>query len=179
MSTVRVWKTIEFDTRIKTPENFHLFVERHNELERCEKGVNARGLKVSDNAKDTLGQVTFSTCRRKINLVKVSLKQLEFNKETSRKQIYDRAKELGLIECPNETGAQLRLQYLYQPKDERIIVGMRAIGFSGFQNLFLLDANKSTIYLRAVFGGENGRWDKEFEWLFALPEEQIIQEVFP
>lgn len=179
MSTVRVWKTIEFDTGIKTPESFHLFVERHNELEGCKKGVNARSLKVSDNAKDTLRQVTFSTCRRKINLIKVSLKQLGFNKETSRKQIYDRAKELDLIECHDETGAQLRLQYLDQPKDERILVGMGAIGFSGFQNLFLLDANKSTIYLRAVFGGENGYWDNEFEWLFALPEKQIIRELFP
>jgi hypothetical protein len=74
--------------------------------------------------------VTLAPAETEIELVKVTARQLGFDRNTPRGEIYARAFEAGLEVLPAEAGPQLRLQCLDEPRleGEPILIGMEPIG---------------------------------------------------
>lgn len=135
-ATFPVFKTITLGTGLSTAKDFH-------------KALKDAGCKIGTWGDDTLGQRAFAASaeRTEVNLVSVTVAELGFKKGATRREIYERAQELGLSLCPAEVGPQLRLQYLDQPLGEWLIIGMEPIADS--------DGGLS------VFGvgrGGGGRW---------------------
>jgi hypothetical protein len=84
---------------------------------------------ISAWAEDIMNQSAFtlSEGEREVDLVVLSVAELGFNKGACLKDIYAKAKELGLGLCPAEVGPQLRLQYSEQPTGEWLIVAMEPV----------------------------------------------------
>jgi hypothetical protein len=174
------WKTIEIGTGLRTPEHFREAVKEANESE----AIRARkmAIRLSINAKEVLLRPAFSFAEeyRLVDLVKVSHRQFGFTRKAPRIEIYTRAEEFGLQKCPAEVGPQLRLQYLFQPQKERLAIGMEPIRGEhtdrtgearpgGYLDLFLVDHDASSLWLRAGPGNPGGFWDDEFQWIFMNP----------
>lgn len=182
----KVWKTIKIGTGIVSVRDFQESVRDLNESDPLRDSK--LKIKLSDNAEDVLGRpgCTFASRCRMVDLVKVSLRQLSLESKVSRDRIYQRAREFRLRKCPPEVGPQLRVQYLDQPRKERLVIGMDPVKsrrvrvddpartrFDGYQDLFLVDRDDATLWLRAVPGNLNGQWDGEFEWVFVIVPKTI------
>jgi len=158
-----IWKTLDlgpdYDELVKSV-NDSVFMQN-------------QGLKIdiSENARNALRAPAFSLLPRhtRVNLIGVSFSTLGFKGKVPLEQIFLRAQELGFIKCPPETGPKLRLEYLNQPKGLRLVVGMEPVSFGGYRDMFTLDREGQTLWLRAVCGNSTVLWDDEFEWIFALP----------
>ena len=135
------------------------------ELEEREKSTNLEDkIYISDDARSMLQKPEFTIINKpeKINLIKLKVQDLGFEKNPTTEQIYKRAEELGLELCPPEIGPHLRLNYQTvfkreQVKGEWLRIGMKQITDS-YGNPGVFD----------VFRGDDGR-----RWLFdhwALPE---------
>ncbi len=116
VTEIKVWKRIMIGTGLKTVDDFR-------------GALKVNDLRIGDGASDILGKPTFTVAERatEVDLVRMLVFDLGFNTSTDYDQICDRAKELGLELCPAEIGPQLRLQYLDQPKNERLVIAMEAI----------------------------------------------------
>jgi hypothetical protein len=83
-----------------------------------------------------------NTIRAQADLVVVSVPELGFEGErVAVADIYARARQLGLELCSAEIGAQLRLQYLDQPRGEFLRVAMEPIATYGGELIDLTVAN--------------------------------------
>jgi hypothetical protein len=95
------------------------------------KALEGQGNKIHDWSKDLMSQLGFTETitekQTEQKLIILTVKVLGFTGSATVKEIFDRAKELGLKLCPAETGPQLRLQYPEQPTGERCIIGMEPI----------------------------------------------------
>jgi len=173
-----VWAVIESGRGIVTVNDFRASLDGLNDSERMEK--TGKRLRISENASDVLGSPAFSFSEeyRRVRLVKASLQHLGLCGRPSRELIYYNAARLGLDKCSAEVGPLLRLHYLNQPKGERLLVGSDPIKggklddedqpqLDGYQDLFLLDADEQTLWLRAVGGASTARWEEDFQWIFA------------
>ena len=102
-----VWKTIKLGTGLKTADDFR-------------QALKASGFEIGNWANDILGKPAFTAAAKEteVELVRVSVAERGFKNGATRKDIYQRAQELGLELCPNEVGPQLRLQYKDQPYNE-------------------------------------------------------------
>ena len=109
----RVWKTIPIGT--------------FKDVEKLKKVILDAGFCIGDWADDVLNSSSFilTTKPTKINLVRISVAKLGFKKGAYRKDIYERALELGLKLCPLEVSPYLRLQYKDQPRLESLQIGMK------------------------------------------------------
>lgn len=127
---------------------------------------------VSENALCVLKTSSFALINRsdKIELAMVTLKQLGLRPKVSRGDIYARAKEMGFTKCPQDTGPKLRLQFLEQREGDRLAIGTEPIAHDGHNDIFTLDRDHDTLWLRAVSGSANVLWDADFVWVFAIPE---------
>lgn len=114
----QIWKTIQLGTGLKTAGEFREALKKAGDL-------------IQDIGGGILDKEDFikSINDNKIDaeLVVVSVRQLGFKKNATLREIYDRAKELGLDLCPAEAGPQLRLQYEDQPKGESFMIAMEPI----------------------------------------------------
>jgi len=133
------------------------------------------GLKIdiSENALSVLRAPAYAMSLRiiRLELAKVSFSSLKLKGKVTLETIFARASEVGLEKCPPQTGPRFRLKYLQQPEGLRLAVGMEPISSSGgFRDIFTLDRERSTLWLRAVCGNPNALWDDEFEWLFAVSQ---------
>ena len=140
-------KTIETDQNIQTPEQ-------------AKKALLDSGNKISGNAEDMFGKVSFSKEGTKYNLVEFSVGQLGFTNGAKLSEIYEKAKELGLELCPAEAGPLLRLQYTNQQDSNCLGIAMEPIADR--------DGDPSLFYVFRDFGeswlsSAGGRLDRE--WL--------------
>lgn len=119
VSDFKIWKTIKLGTGLKNAKDFR-------------KALKKSKMRIGDWGNDILGQSAFtaSDTEKDIDLVNISVAELGFKGGATRKDIYDRALELGLRLCPAEVGPQLRLQYADQPKGEWLRVAMEPISDS-------------------------------------------------
>lgn len=138
-------------------------------VQEIKKALLDSGFRIGSWADDVLksSNFTLSTIERKIDLVRITPKDLGFSNGAYRKDIYKRALEVGLKLCPLEVGPQLRLQYLDQPKLESLQIGMEPqVDSEGHESEF-----------RVVYGGDNFIWlvgDHKHPNDFWAPEEYFI-----
>ena len=150
------WKTIELGTGLQTADDFR-------------SALKDGGYRVGPWGDDLLGQPTFTvrTTATKIDLVLVTVLELGLTHGASRREILNRAKELGLEPCPAEVGPQLRLQYPNQRQDELLLIGMEPIVESGGNRLvFFLTHDDDGLRLNASYGYIGGFWDSRYRWVF-------------
>ncbi|MCX6760370.1 MAG: hypothetical protein NTW46_03450 [Candidatus Nealsonbacteria bacterium] len=154
-----VWKTIKLGTGLKTADDFRA-------------SLKGNGFSIGDWANDILGKPEFvvATEEKEVDLVKVTVAELGFNKGARRDQIYERARELGLEPCPSEVGPQLRLQYKDQPNNEWILIGMDPICHSdGGLRVFSVERDDSVRWLYGHYDGPGSVWGPGFRWAFVRP----------
>jgi len=157
----KIWKTIKLGTNgLKTVDDF------------CREAIKGCGMKIGDYANDILGKPQFTAAIKEIevDLVLVSVAELGFKGGAKLKDIYARAKELGLELCLNEVGPQLRLQYVDQPKDELLVIGMEPITDSDDNlKLFYVVQNNGSLWLDSDYGYPGGSWGAGVRFVFVLP----------
>jgi hypothetical protein len=116
------WKTIVLGTDIQDGKSF------------CDAIAHSRHtiMRIGRWACVSLENPTFPIAKElsKIDLVIVSVADLGFQSRAQLRDIYATAQKNGLQLCPNECGPQLRLQYLNQPKEEKLVIGMEPITIS-------------------------------------------------
>lgn len=152
---LKVWKTIKLGTGLKTAKDFRNELKKNNRI-----GV---------WGDDILGQSAFtvSDIEKEVDLVNISVEELGFKDGATRKDIYDRALELGLQLCPEEVGPQLRLQYTDQPKGEWLRVAMEPIADSdGDLNVFDVAHDSDGRWLNGNNGHPDNFWNGDNRWLF-------------
>jgi hypothetical protein len=104
-----VWKTI----RLEKDKNANDFRD----------ALKQEGYTVDALADYILGNINLTIDgTREVRLVKVSMSDLGFTKETKGYDIYLKALSLGLKICPREAGLVLALQYKDQPNGEGIVI---------------------------------------------------------
>ncbi|HEY9586269.1 MAG TPA: hypothetical protein VJJ27_01345 [Candidatus Paceibacterota bacterium] len=156
VSQFPVWKTVSLGTGLKTADDFR-------------SALKQAGYLVGGWANDILGKPAFSVAGdvSEVDLVNVSVAELGFANGAMRKEIYDRAMELGLGLCPSEVGPQLRLQYKDQPNGEWLIVAMEPIADSdGDLGVFDLGHDGNGVWLNRHRGHPDSGWDAGNRFLF-------------
>jgi hypothetical protein len=125
---------------------------------------------IGDLASDLLDKPVFTVSReaKEVELVIVSVADLGFKKAGTRKDIYARATELGLVLCPAEVGPQLRLQYPEQAKGEWLFIGMEPIEISAHDSrIFEVERrNNNEPWLGSENGDSNHSWNATDQWVF-------------
>lgn len=152
-----IWKTINLGTH-KSADDFR-------------KALKKSGNKIYDWADDILGTSDFNKriaqTEKEIDLVIVTVEELGFKDSATRKEIYDRAIELGLKLCPAEVGPQLRLQYEDQPNGEYLHISMEPITDSGGDlGVFGVEHGDGGRWLDAYYGPPDDVWRSDGRWVF-------------
>jgi len=155
----KTWKTIKLGTGPKTADEFrHLLCDGE--------------FRLNDWASDILGNPAFKEAdeETEIDLVKVTVAELDFKDGARRDQIYERAQKLGLELCPAEVGPQLRLQYQDQPNGEWVLVAMEPIFDSvGDPGIFFVGRDDSGLWLNGHWSNPDYFWIADDQWLFCRP----------
>ncbi len=159
VSNFPIWKTIKLGTGLKTADDFR-------------KALKANGHRIGDWGNDILGKPAFTVADKEteIDLVVVSNADLGFKKGACLKDTYERALEMGLVLCPNETGPQLRLQYIDQPMGEWLLIAMDPIKDSGGGlSVFSVEHRGDGAWLDGDDGHPVDGWRADDRFVFALP----------
>ena len=154
-----VWKTVKLGIGLTTADDFRTAIKQ-------------AGFRIGDWANDILGKPAFtvSEVEMELDLVNISVAELGFENGATRKEVYDRAIELGLALCPNEVGPQLRLQYKDQPRGEWFIVAMEPISDSvGDLEVFFLAHRVGGLWLYCGNGHPGFRWVADTRFVFVRP----------
>jgi hypothetical protein len=156
LSTVfEVWKTIVLGTLLNPSALIR-------ELE-------AKGLKISDYARDIMGKKEFAIASSEttVDLVIRSVKELGFTRATPLREIYAKAQEIGLGLCPAEVGPQLRLQYTDQPIGEILWIAMESISVSdGSAFVFRVRRDGGGQWLNASWNDLDDSWNPGDRFVF-------------
>ena len=153
------WKTIKLGTGLRSADDFR-------------KALKQSGCKIGDWGNDILGKPAFiaSDTETEVDLVVVSVAELGFKEGATRKNIYNKAKKLGLELCPNEVGPQLRLQYKDQPKDKWLRIAMEPIsGSGGGLGIFEVAHGGHGLWLGGVDGDPDDFWGGHDRFVFVCP----------
>lgn len=154
-----IFRTIKLGTGLKTADDFR-------------KAIKDKRMRIGDYANDILGkpQFTVATEETEVDLVIVSVEELGYKNGAKLNNIYARAEERGLQRCPSEVGPQLRLQYTDQPKDERLIMGMKPItGSDGSLDLFRVAHDDRVLWLYSRYVNPDDFWSGYSRFVFVLP----------
>lgn len=131
------------------PIRFHEVTIGGKDSKQLQKEMLEQGDQITDWAKGMMNRRAFTTSKeQQLELVEVSVKDLGFPQGATRKDIYERAQELGLEVVPAEVGPNLRLQYKDQPMGNYIAIGMEPIAdSSGLPKLFNVDHDSDGRFL--------------------------------
>lgn len=134
--------------------------------------LKGKGFRVSEYARDMLESQDFKTLKspQGIDLVRLTVKDLGFDRVATTDQIYERAQKLGLELCPAEVGLRLRLSYIDQPLGEWIVIGMEQIPHRlGGPSVFWLERHGDGLWLDGRFAGTVTKgWLHEAVFVFSL-----------
>jgi hypothetical protein len=98
----------------------------------------------------------------------LSVKDLGFPNGAIRREIYEKAQELGLEIVPAEVGPQLRLQYEDQPMGKYLLIGSEPLASSsGLLDVFSVTHYGNGQWLDSSSGGPDSRWLSDYRWVFA------------
>ena len=153
----KTFRTLKFGTGIPDADGFR-------------RALKKAKFSIGDLADDILGKAAFTVSpeAKEVELVIVSVADLGFKNAGTRKDIYTRANELGLVLCPAEVGPQLRLQYTDQPKGEWLFIGMEPIEVS-VHDIRIFDVehrNNNEQWLSSDAGDPGHVWNATDHWVF-------------
>ena len=127
---------------------------------------NLKDIKISIYAQQMLDRIVWPTEKQTFDLVKLTVKEMGFETATT-KEIFDRAKEMGLELCPPELGAHLREQYTDQPLNERLFIVMKPItDADGRPRVFGVVRHDDGLWLSHSWALPTYRWNPEREFVF-------------
>ena len=151
----KIWKTIRIGV--------------HKNADEYREAIKDAGGKIGDWANDIMStaftvvdqQPTFLT------LVLVTVAELGYEKGATLADICKRAIGLGLELCPAEVGPALRLQYMDQPNDEWMIIGMEPIAASrSHLEVFYVDRDGDGLWLDASHSYPDYLWSGYHRFVF-------------
>lgn len=157
VSEMKPWKTIKLGTGLKTGQDFY-------------DALADEDLRVDEGGILQRPEFSVATQCFEVDLVRVSVRDLGFERKTLYRAICVRAKKLGLELCPAEVGPQLRLQYLDQPKNEWLLVAMETIRWAdGYQSIFSVGHTSGLRQLGTYLSGINQHLRPSQQFVFVLP----------
>lgn len=127
-----------------------------------------QGFVISNWADDILSQVVFEKKERVINLVRLSIKELNLRQWATNAEIYSTAQSFGLTLCPPETAPLLWLQYpdLLDLGEWALIASEPIVDSGGSPLIFYLAHIIGGRRLSASNGRSNQWWDIHNHWIF-------------
>jgi hypothetical protein len=134
--------------------------------------LDAAKIKIGNAADEILGRPAFSYVRGKtdVELTVVSAAELGVESESALADVYNRARQLGLVLCPPEVGPQLRLDYRDQPPGESLIIAMEPVNtHSGDPKILSLVNFSSGLALLGSDGRSEFRVPRYVRFVFAIP----------
>jgi hypothetical protein len=132
--------------------------------------LDAANIKIGDAANEILGRPAFPyvTAKTKVELTVVSAAELGVESELPLADVYNRARQVGLVLCPPEVGPQLRLDYRDQPLGESLIIAMEPVKTYSGEPTILSLVNWGTG--PALLGGPSDFMVTRYlRFVFALP----------
>ncbi len=75
----------------------------------------------------TVATIPLDSRPRQVSLTRVTVRELGFPEGASRRKVYTRARQRGLMLCPAEVGPQLRLQHHDQPDGECLNIASKPV----------------------------------------------------
>ena len=103
------------------------------------KELERRGMQINSQGNFIIDSEDFTTLKNpeRIDLVRLTVRDLGFPRGATTEEIYTRAAEFGLELCPPEVGPHYRLAYADQPLGDWTAIGMKQINDSdGYPNVF-------------------------------------------
>jgi hypothetical protein len=134
--------------------------------------LDAAKIKIGNAADEILGRPAFPYVRGKtdVELTVVSAAELGVESESPLADIYNRARQLGLVLCPPEVGPQLRLDYRDQPRGESLNIAMEPITtHSGNPTILSLANFDSGLALLGSDGRSEFMVPRYVRFVFAIP----------
>jgi len=119
-------------------------------------------------AEEALNSICYINPPGVIKLVRISLSELGFGRGATQKQIYARAKEFSLFECPQVVAPGLRIGYdEEQPLGECLHIATSPIKFSKYgPHLFIVLRDEAGSWLRGTSAGPRRVFGPETIWVF-------------
>lgn len=163
--------TVKVNTeRVSSPAFLRLTLGTLKTADDYRKAITAAGMKIGDWTKDIMSKPEFKIAetQTELELVRVSVGDLGFNKPARYDEICARAKELGLDLCPPEVGPALRLAYKDQPMNEWLRIAMESIrGSDGYLLVFYVGRDGDGLWLGADYGYPDYVWGPGSGFVFA------------
>jgi hypothetical protein len=134
--------------------------------------LDAAKIKIGNVADEILGRPAFPYVRGKtdVELTVVSAAELGVESESALADVYNRARQLGLVLCPAEVGPQLRLDYRDQPPGDSLIIAMEPVNtHSGDPTILSLVNFSSGLALLANDGRSEFKVPRYVRFVFAIP----------
>lgn len=145
------WKTIKINTMTKA---------------KILKALKDKKVNISSYAQSMIDKIDFGK-EEKLNLIKITPKEMGLTGYPTTTQIYEKAKELGYELCPPETALFLRLHYLDQPLYNWIKVGMEPIaGSDGHPGIFRVARGVGGLWLGSYWTRPLREWNPDSEFVF-------------
>lgn len=135
------------------------------------KELKKKNIQFSSYAESMIDSSDFheKTSFEHIELVRLTVKDLGFTRGATIREIYDKAKTIGLDLCPPEVGPYLRLQYEGQPLGEYFWIAMKQItARGGDPHLFMLARDEGGLWLYDRWADPDYRWLLGPEFVFRL-----------
>lgn len=154
-SKFKTWKTLYLGNGLKATDNFNDVLTR-------------KGFKI-DSWTAELDVLTkpVSIKKIRIDLFKVTVSQLGFEKGARRNEIFDQAETLGLKLCPAVLAPQLRSHYTNQPNNEHLMMAMTPIlDPDGNLQLFVLICDGHDLWLSSYRSNPVQFWGPDSCWVF-------------
>jgi len=123
------------------------------------------------NAQFLLYNEDFTTSKYKcpLDTVRIKVRDLGFPNGATKEEIYAKADRLGLDLCPREVGPHYRLQYLDQPMNEYVYIGMEPISVpDGCPDVFYLHRAEYGLWLHGRWASPQDPWRADDEVVFSL-----------
>jgi len=161
MKKLEVFKTIKLGSILKTAFDF-------------ENVFSDFGYSMDELTKSMMTQFNFtvSTERKEVDLVIVTAAQIGFEGKASLRDLWAKAKTLGLQLCPAEVGPMLRFQYPKQPEGEWLRIAMQPLPDSnGDLRFFVVASGSSGPIFTSCYGGPEEFFSSKFQWVFIQPRE--------
>jgi len=135
-----------------------------NSPKKAQKALEDKNIYIYDWGKDILAKTEFSQTVEKYELVRFTVGQLGFPKGATTDEIYKRAQELALEQCPAEVGPHLRLKYTGR---EWFLIAMKQIADrSGDPYAFDLGHNGDQSCLNSSYAKPGLEWRSDSEFVF-------------